>query len=73
MRQGRHIIFDTWQGKWLEIATMPTGDPRVTVTRWTHHRDRAYLFPSLQEARNMVEALGDGGQFTIQRKGETHT
>lgn len=68
MKQGRHIIFDTWQGKWLEIATMPTGDPRITVTRWTRHRDRAFRFPSLQAARNMVEALGGGGQFEIRKR-----
>ena len=67
MKQGRHIIYDTWQGKWLEIATMPTGDPRVTVTRWTRQRERAYRFPSLQAARNMAEALGDSRQFVIEK------
>ena len=67
MRRPSHIIFDTWQGKWLELATLPTGDPRITVTRWTRHRDRAFLFPTLQAARNMAEALG-GGQFIIQQR-----
>lgn len=67
MKQGRHIIRDTWQGRWLEIATMPTGEPRITVTKWTRHRERAFVFPSLQAARNMVEALGDGGQFIIEK------
>ena len=65
MSAPRHVIFDTWQGKYLELATMPTGDPRITVTRWTRRRDRAFRFPSLQAARNMAEALG-GGHFEIQ-------
>ena len=68
MRQGRHIIRDTWSGRWLEEATMPTGEARITVTKWTRHRDRAYRFPSLQAARNMAEALGGGGQFEIQKR-----
>ena len=68
MKQGHHIIFDAWQGKWLEIATLPTGDPRITVTHWTRHRERAYRFPSLQAARNMAEALGGGGQFEIRKR-----
>lgn len=68
MKKGRHIIFDTWQGAWLEIAVMPTGEPRVTVTRWTRRRERAYLFPSLRAARNMAAALGEERQFVIQRR-----
>lgn len=68
MRQGRHIIFDTWSGRWLEEATMPTGEARITVTKWTRHRDRAYRFPSLQAARNMAEALGGLEQFVIEKR-----
>lgn len=56
------------RGKWLEIATLPTGDPRIIVTHWTRHRDRAFRFPSFQAARNMAEALGGGGQFEVEKK-----
>ena len=66
MKHGRHIIFDTWQRAWLEIAIQPTGDPRITVTQWTRHRERAYRFPSLQDARNMAEAMG-GVQFVVEK------
>lgn len=65
----RHIIFDAWQRKWLALASMPTGDPRITVTRWTYDRDKAFAFQSLQAARNMAEALGGGDQFEVKRKG----
>ena len=68
MKKGRHIIFDAWQRKWLALASMPTGDPRITVTRWTHDREKAFAFQSLQAARNMAEALGGGDQFEIHRR-----
>ena len=67
MKQGRHVVFDTWQGKWLEEAVMPTGEARISVTKWTRHRERAYRFPSLQAARNMAEALG-GMQFEVRKR-----
>ena len=63
---GRHIIFDTWQHRWLELATMPTGDPRVIATSWTRDKGKAFAFPSLQAARNMADALG-GEQFKVQK------
>ena len=65
----RHVIFDTWQRKWLALAAMPTGDTRITVTRWTHDRDKAFEFVSVGAARRMAEALGGGEQFEVRRKG----
>lgn len=62
-----HVIFDREQGKWLALALMPTGDPRITVTRWTYDRDKAFAFHSLKAARNMLAALG-GCEFEIQKR-----
>ena len=40
--------------------------PRVIATSWTRDKAQAFAFPSLQAARNMVDALG-GDQFKIQK------
>lgn len=64
----RHVIFDAWQRKWLAVATMPTGDPRITVTRWTYDRDKAFTFASIGAARRMAEALGGGEQFEVRKR-----
>lgn len=63
----RHAIYDTWQGKWLEVATMPTGRPEAIVTRWTRDRERAFRFPSLAAARRMAGQLGTEREFEIRR------
>ena len=65
--QRAHVIYDREQGRWLALALMPTGDPRITVTRWTYNKDKAFTFGSLKAARNMLAALG-GCEFEIQKK-----
>ena len=58
MKTPRLVIYDAWQGKYLEIAIMPTGDCRAVVTLWTHRREQAFRFQSIKAARRMAEALG---------------
>ena len=59
----KFAVRDTWLGRYLESATMPTGDARITVTTWTHSPERAFPFPSIKAAGRMAAALGEGERF----------
>lgn len=59
----KFAVRDTWLGRYLESATMPTGDARITVTTWTHSPERAFPFQSIKAARRMAAALGEGERF----------
>ena len=58
MKRLRYRIFDPEQGKFLKRATQIGGDPRVLLTEWTHHRERAQWFPGAASARSMRDKLG---------------
>lgn len=62
-----HVIYDREQGRWLALALMPTGDPRITVTRWTYDKDKAFAFGSLKAASSRSKRA-----TKTQRKGVTH-
>ena len=64
----RYTVYNTALRRYLESASMPDGDPRAIVTKWTGHPERALRFPGVKSALGMVARLGNYSEFVVKNE-----
>lgn len=70
MKRLRYRIYDAEAHRFLRAVEQIDGNPLAVFTTWTHHTERAQLFPGVKSARQMRGKLGGRDLIIINERGK---